>query len=109
MIVLNVAAVGLWTVGAFASLYAGYLEPHFRLTSNTLSAIVNGAATVMMFVFIDPALSVMTEDVVEGRLSESSFRRSIVWLVGSRLAGTILAQALFLPAAGLITCVAQWI
>ncbi|HEY1787384.1 MAG TPA: lipid II flippase Amj family protein [Verrucomicrobiae bacterium] len=105
-IALNVIAVALWTVGVFAALYAGYLNPQLRVTSSTLSSIVNGVATILMFVVIDPQLSVMTDDVVEGKLSESGFRRAIVWLVGSRFAGTILAQVLLIPAAGLIVFVA---
>lgn len=106
-IVMNVLAVALWTVGVFASLYAGYLNPQFRVTASTLSSIVNGVATILMFVVIDPQLSVMTDDVVDGKLSESSFRRAIVWLVGSRCAGTLVAQALLVPAAGLIVYVAE--
>jgi len=58
-------------------------------------------------VIIDPQLSVLTDDVVEGRLSEPRFRRAIVWLVGGRLAGTVLAQLLLVPAAGVIVFVAQ--
>jgi hypothetical protein len=107
MLALNVAAVALWTVGVFASLYAGYLKPDFRVTASTLSSIVNGGATILMFVLIDPQLSVMTDDVVDGKLSEPSFRRAIVWLVGSRCAGTLLAQLLLVPAAALIVYVAQ--
>ena len=106
-IVLNVVAVSLWTVGVFAALYAGYLNPQLRVTSSTLSSMVNGIATILMFVIIDPQLSGMTDDVVEGRLGESSFRRTIVWLVGSRLAGTLLAQVLLIPAASLIVFVAE--
>lgn len=107
VIVLNVIAVALWTIGVFASLYAGYLNPEFRVTSSTLSSVVNGVATIMMFVFIDPHMSVMTDDVVEGRTSESQFRKAIVWLVGTRLAGTLLAQMLLVPAAMVIVFVAK--
>ncbi|HEY9510084.1 MAG TPA: lipid II flippase Amj family protein [Verrucomicrobiae bacterium] len=107
VILLNVVAVALWTVGAFAALYAGYLNPQFRVTASQLSALINGAATILMFVVIDPQLSVMTDDVMEGRMNESAFRKTIVWLVGSRLAGTILAQVLLLPAASLIVFVAE--
>jgi len=49
----------------------------------------------------------MTDDVVEGRLDEPSFRRAIVWLVGSRFAGTLLAQVLLIPAASLIVLAAE--
>ncbi len=105
-VVMNVAAVSLWTVGVFAALYAGYLNPELRVTSSMLSSIVNGVATILMFVVIDPQLSVMTDDVVEGRLSEPGFRRAIVWLVGSRFVGTLLAQVLLIPAASAIVFVA---
>jgi hypothetical protein len=89
---LNIAAMAIWTVGVFAALYAAYLRPELRVTSSQLSAVVNGVATILMFAFIDPYLSMVTDDVAEGRLSEPYLRRSIVWLTGGRLAGTVLAQ-----------------
>lgn len=104
---LNVAAVALWTVGVFAALYAGVLDPSVRVTSSTLSSIINGGATVMMAVFIDPHMSGMTDDVIDGKVSETQFRRAVVWLVGSRLAGTALAQLLLVPSALLIVTVAK--
>jgi hypothetical protein len=105
--ILNIGATALWTVGVFAALYAGVLDPSVRVTSSTLSSIINGGATIMMAVFIDPHMSGMTDDVVEGKVSEGQFRKAIVWLVGSRLAGTVAAQALLAPAAMLIAMVAR--
>ena len=107
VVLLNAAAVALWTIGVFASLYAGYLNPELRVTSSTLSSVVNGVATILMFVFIDPHMSVMTDDVVEGKVTEPEFRKAIVWLVGSRVAGTLLAQALLVPSASAIAFIAR--
>ncbi|MEP7349145.1 MAG: lipid II flippase Amj family protein [Sphingorhabdus sp.] len=107
VIAMNVVAQALLTVGVIASLYAGYLYPEFRVTASQLSAVVNGFATILLFVLIDPQLSVMTDDVVEGRVSEPDYRRTIVWLSMSRVAGTLLAQALLLPSAWLIVWVAM--
>jgi hypothetical protein len=104
---LNVGATALWTVGVFAALYAGVLDPSVRVTSSTLSSIINGGATIMMAVFIDPHMSGMTDDVVEGKVTESQFRKAVVWLIGSRFAGTVAAQALLLPASMLIVYVAR--
>lgn len=106
VIALNVVAQALITVAVFASLYAGLLTPDYRVTASTLSAVINGLATILLFVLIDPHLSMMTDDVVEGRVSEAAFRRAVVWLAGARVAGTLLAQALFLPAAMLIAYIA---
>src|SRR3546814_9619536 len=66
------------------------------VTASQLSAVVNGFATILLFALIDPPLSVMTDDVVEGHIEESLFRRTIVWISVSRLAGTLLAQMFFL-------------
>jgi hypothetical protein len=104
---LNAIGMAIWSVGVFAALYAAYLRPELRVTSSQLSAVVNGVATILMFVFIDPYLSMVTDDVVDGRVSEAYFRRSIVWLTGSRLAGTMLAQLLLVPAAFWIVAIAE--
>lgn len=84
VVLWNIAAVALSASDVFASLYAGYFKSELRITLSMLSSVVNGAAAIMMFVFIDPYMSVMTDDVVEGKVSELEFRKFIVWLVGSR-------------------------
>jgi Alternate to MurJ len=106
VIAMNVIAQALLTVGVIASLYAGFLYPEFRVTASQLSAVINGLATILLFVLIDPQLSVMTDDVVEGKVSQPEYRRTIVWLSMSRIVGTLLAQALLVPSAMLIVWVA---
>jgi hypothetical protein len=109
VLLANVMAQALITVGVLASLYAGYLNPEFRVTASQLSAVINGFATILLFALIDPQLSVMTDDVVEGRVSEALFRRTIVWISLSRLIGTLLAQALFVPSAAAIAWIAFYV
>jgi hypothetical protein len=41
------------------------------------------------------------------KVGEAQFRKAVVWLIGSRLAGTLLAQALLVPSAWLIMHVAR--
>jgi hypothetical protein len=108
-IALNVFAMAIWTVGVFASLYAGYLKPDLRVTCANLSSVINGFATVVLAVVIDPQVSVMTDDVIEGRLSENYFRRAITTLAGARILGTLCAQAALVPAAIIIVRVAELI
>lgn len=88
----------LWSA-TLATIVGALLIPTFQR--------IYGTATILMFVFIDPQMSVMTDDVIEGRTSEPHFRRAVVWLVGSRLAGTLLAQLILIPAAMLIVSVAE--
>lgn len=105
----NCAAQAILVVGVLASIYAGYLNPEYRVTASQLSALINGFATILLFLFIDPQLSILTDDVVDGQMSEAAFRRGIVWISGSRLAGTLLAQFLFVPAALAIAWAARLI
>jgi len=50
-----------------------------------------------MFAFIDPHLLTITEEVILGQSSETTFRKYIVYMVIAFLIGTNLAQLLFLP------------
>jgi hypothetical protein len=107
LVLLNGAVEAVWTVSMFAALYAGCLQPQLRVTASSLSAIVNGGATVLAVIVIDPYLSIVTDDVLEGKRSEVFVRRSVVWLVGSRLAGTIASQLLLVPVALFIAAIAR--
>ncbi len=102
----NIVAVAILTVGVLSSLYAGFLEPGLRTTSSTLSSVVNGLATILLFVFIDPYLSGLTDDVIEGKYSESDFRNIIRIMLLGRIIGTIFSQFLFVPFSKLIAYIA---
>jgi Alternate to MurJ len=109
VLIANAAAQGLLAVGVLASLYAGYLVPEFRVTASQMTAIVNGFATILLFALIDPQISALTDDVVDGSVSEATFRRAMIWVSLSRLVGTMLAQALLVPAALVIAWAAGWL
>jgi hypothetical protein len=104
---MNVVAVTIVTIGVLSAVYAGYITPEYRTTASSLSAFINGLATILMFTFIDPHLSAMTDDVVMGKCSENTFRKYVIYMVAARLLGTLLAQALFLPCAELLAQIAK--
>jgi hypothetical protein len=107
IIVLNTVVTAIWTVGVLSALYAGALNPALRVTSSSLSALINGGATILLAIVVDPYLSLLTDDVLQGRVGEPFFRRCVVWMLASRFAGTVVAQLLLLPAAHLIAAAAQ--
>jgi hypothetical protein len=73
ILLYNALATALLTVGVFASLYAGYIRPDLRITANNLSPVINALSTILLFVFIDPYLSLLTDDVTAGKASEGFF------------------------------------
>lgn len=107
ILISQVVMTALITVGVFASLYAGYLNPELRLTASNMSPIINGLSTILLFAFIDPYLAVLTDDVVEGKVSDAFFRRCVRLFVLTRLIGTILAQLIFVPSAKFVIFVAE--
>lgn len=107
MLIYNTLTVALITVGALAPIFAGSIEPDLRATCITLSSIINGFATIIMTVFVDPQLSVMTDDVIEGKCSEERFRACVIGMAGSKTIGTFLSLVLLIPASYLIVLVAR--
>lgn len=105
--VYNLITVALITVGSLAPIYAGILEPSLRATCITLSSIVNGFATILMTIFIDPQLSIMTDDVIDGKRTEEEFRVCVIGLVGSKTMGTFASLLLLLPFSYLIVFIAR--
>jgi hypothetical protein len=103
----NIIATAVWSTGVFSALYAGYLNPEVRVTSSQLSSVINGVATIVLLIFIDPYFSLLTDDVANNKICQAYYRRSIIWLDLSRLAGTMLAQLLLVPAAMIIVFIAE--
>ena len=107
IILLNTIAFSILTVGVLASLYAGCLNPELRTTCSTLSAVITGIATILMVIFIDPFISILTDDVIKGECTQLQFDRCIIFIVGGLIVGTILAQFLLVPAAQVISFIAK--
>jgi len=106
IMLLNVFIVSILTVGSFAALYAALLDPNLRLTASTLVPIVTGIATILLVVCVDPFLSLLTDDCLEGKASEAFFHKCVVLMVASRFVGTLLAQVMLIPASKIILSVA---
>lgn len=107
ILLLNLVCVTLLTAGSLAALYAAYFQPDLRLTSSQLAPLVTGIATLGLFLFVDPYLSILTDDVLMEKASDSYFSRVTLFLVISRFTGTLTAQLLLIPAAKLISLIAM--
>lgn len=107
ILIYNVITVALLTAGVFAPIYAGSLEPDLSATCITLSGVINGIATILLALFVDPYLSVLTDEVIEGKYSEADFRGCVIGMLGSKILGTALSFLIFIPAAYAIVFIAR--
>lgn len=109
IILLNGLAFSISTVGVLASLYAGCLNPELRTTCSTLASVITGLSTILMVIFIDPFISMQTDDVIKGKCTQLQFDRCITFIVGGLIVGTVVAQLLLIPSAKIISFTAKLI
>lgn len=105
---MNVIGSALLATGVLSSLYAGVYAPDLRMTTGQLSAVVNFFGTIMLFAFVDPYLSYVTDGAAKaGDHGDARLRAAVFGMAGSRLLGTVLAHFLMIPGAHMIAWIAR--
>lgn len=99
LFLINTLVTGIYTVGVLSALYAAHLHPSMATFTAQSSGLINGVATVLLTVFVDPHLAMITDRAQHDPQVQAGLSRVLGAFMISRLAGTILAQALFVPAA----------
>ncbi|ASB90988.1 lipid II flippase Amj family protein [Bacillus sonorensis] len=108
LFVLNMVITAIYTIGVLAALYAGVLVPERSTTAVMASGLVNGVATMLLSLFVDPKVSVLADDVAKGKRSYVYLKWASVTMAVSRVTGTVLAQLLFIPASYYIAWMTKW-
>lgn len=109
LFVINVLITAIYTIGVLSSLYASLIAPQNAAAAIMSSGIINGIATILLTVFIDPKVSVLADRVVKKQTSYLNLKNYSLAMVGSKLFGTVLAQLLFIPGAYYIAWFSNWI
>lgn len=107
IIFLNFMVTGVWTIGVLAALYAGLLDVRYVRTTANMSGLINGVATILGVMLVDPHVASITDEAARGIRSDGDVKSMSMYLALSRIAGTLLAQLLFVPAAEIIVSVAR--
>ncbi|AKG34423.1 lipid II flippase Amj family protein [Paenibacillus durus] len=105
LIVLNIFVTAFYTVGVMSSLYAAHLIPKYSTTASQASGIINGMATILLTIFIDPQLGLITDKATASEEHRRRLGKVYVLLMGSRFLGTLLGQLVLVPAAYLISMI----
>ena len=109
-LIFNVVVTSIYVIGVLCSLLAGAYLSEFRSTAIQLSGIVNGIATVLFTIFVDPPGAKITDEAVNGDRSELDVRSVVFFLQCGKMIGTlIIAQLLLRPMTQYIMYFTQWI
>lgn len=107
-LVMNMFVTSIYTIGVLCSLYAGANLPLLKATAVQLSGIVNGIATILLTIIVDPEGARVTDQAMHGKRPISDVKTVVVFLLFSRLLGTlVVAQILFLPGSKYIMSVTE--
>lgn len=107
---INVIISAVFTIGVLSSIYASMLVPQYYSQAALMSSgIINGVATILLTLFVDPKASVLADRVVKKQSSYVYLKSYSLTMVSSKLLGTFVAQLLFIPAAYYVAWFAEWI
>ena len=106
---VNMIITAIYTIGVLSALYAALLAPERANTAIMASGLINGMATILLVIFVDPKVSVVADDVVNQRGSYQTLKNISLMMVTSRLLGTVLAQLFLIPGAKYIAWFTQFI
>ncbi|MDQ7822885.1 MAG: DUF2837 family protein [Candidatus Eremiobacteraeota bacterium] len=97
----NIIVISIHTIGVLAATYASAAYPDARGVT-LLSAVVNGIATILLSIVVDPITALITDEAVAEKRPLSHVKTMAVFLAAGTVLGTLLSQVLFLPAADFI-------
>ncbi len=106
-LLLNIIVTAIYTVGISATIYASAQAPELARTATTLSGVVNGVGTLLLVILIDPVSALITDQALRGKRPVAEVSYVVIWQVVGRFIGTLVAQALFMPAALLVVTLAR--
>lgn len=99
LMLLNCLVTAIYTVSVLAVLYASLLVPEYEATVLMSSGLINGFATIIFTILVDPQIALLTDRALQGKAEAETIQKVFIWLMISRFIGTLLAQLLLLPAA----------
>ncbi|MED4054515.1 lipid II flippase Amj family protein [Niallia taxi] len=100
LFIINVIISAVFTIGVLSSIYASMLVPkEYAPAALMSSGIINGLATILLTLFIDPKASVLADKVMKKQIDYIYLKSYSLTMISSKFIGTIVAQLLFIPAA----------
>jgi hypothetical protein len=99
LIFLNCMVTAIYTVGVLAALLASTLTFQYSTAASQSSGLINGVATILLTILVDPQVALITDKVLRGEKEIWALNKVFGLLMISRFVGTIIAQFLLVPAA----------
>lgn len=100
-LIANILVIALHTVGVLAATYASAACPEARGVT-LLSSVINGVATILLSILVDPTTAIITDDAIAGKRPAHHIKVVALYLACATVIGTLISQIVFLPSVELI-------
>lgn len=102
LLLVNALITGIYTIGVLAAYYASIYAPDKRLAISASSGMINGIASILLTIFIDPRAAIITDEAYRGKREYGDVKTLVIMLIGTKFIGTLIGQLLLIPAARFI-------
>ncbi|MCG9968952.1 lipid II flippase Amj family protein [Pelotomaculum terephthalicicum JT] len=105
LLLFNTLLTAVYTVGVLSAFYSATLvAPEYQLAASSSSGMINGVATILLTLVVDPRSAIITDQAFRGDRPYGDVKTLVVLLMGTKLLGTLMGQVILIPAANLISC-----
>jgi hypothetical protein len=108
-LVYNIFVTCFYSIGVMSTVLAASVDHSVAGTAILLSGIVNGIATMTLFIIVDPPAAVVVENCISGTRPVSHVKTMNVSLTTTRLLGCLLALLLLPWMAQYVLSAAHWV
>lgn len=108
-LLFNVFVTCFYSIGVISTVLAASWDHSVAGTTMTLSGIVNGIATILLFVIVDPPAAVVIDQSIAGKRPIEHAKTMNVCLIATRLVGCLLALPLLPLMARYVLVAAHWV
>lgn len=105
----NIFVTCFYSIGVMSTVLAASVDHSVAGTAILLSGIVNGIATMTLFIIVDPPAAVVVENCISGKRPVAHAKIMNVALTGTRLIGCVLALILLPWMAAYVLTAAHWV
>nr|WP_184311767.1 lipid II flippase Amj family protein [Anaerosolibacter carboniphilus] len=102
LLLLNALITGIYSIGVLAAYYSAIYVPENRLAASASSGMINGVASILLTLFIDPKAAIITDEAYRGSREFGDVKALVIMLIGTKFLGTLLGQLFLLPGARFI-------
>jgi len=108
-LVFNIFVTCFYSIGVLSTVLAASWNHDVSGTAILLSGIVNGIATLLLFLIVDPPAAVVIDSCISGSRPVSQAKAMNLYLVLTRLVGCLLALVLLPPMGRYVLTAAEWV